>query len=334
MRLQLSNAFGNGPVSMSSVHIAVASGTTATSAIDATTDLALTFGGSPSVTLAQGTALFSDPIDTTLTPLTNLAVTIRFDSAPTGVTGHPGSRTTSYLTAGDAVSAPSLASAATTAHWYYITGLDVIGDSSNAAVVTFGDSITDGRGSTTDANNRWPDVLAQRLHANGPTSKVAVLNQGIGGNTVLSGGLGPTGTARFDRDVLSQRGVKWVIVLEGVNDIGGATGQSVATNLIAAFGQMVDKAHAAGIKAYGMPILPIGGSSYDSTAHETARQTVNNWIRTSGKFDAVIDVEQVVRDPANVTRLLAAYDSGDHLHLSVAGYQAMASAIPLSLFTE
>jgi lysophospholipase L1-like esterase len=200
-------------------------------------------------------------------------------------------------------------------------------------LIALGDSITDGRGSTTNGNNRWPDDLARRLHANGATVNVGMANQGIGGNAVVSGGLGPTALSRFAHDVVNQRNPRWVIVLEGVNDIGASTSQQVATNLINAYQQMINQAHAAGIRAYGVPILPFGGSTFDTAAHQTARQTVNNWIRTSGKWDAVIDLDAVVRDPANQSRLQASFDSGDHLHLTPAGYQAMANAINLSLFS-
>ena len=213
----------------------------------------------------------------------------------------------------------------------------MVADASSAAVVALGDSITDGRGSTTNGNDRWPDGLARRLQANPATAGVAVLNQGMGGNAVVSGGLGPTAMQRFANDVLGQRGVRWLIVLEGVNDIGAASGPAAAaaaTALIAAFGRFVDLSHDRGIKVFGVPILPFGGSNYDSAAHRAARQTVNDWIRTSGKFDAVIDLDAAVRDPANPLKLLPAYDTGDHLHLTPAGYRAMADAVDLSLFTR
>ena len=331
LRLRLSNEFGDGPVTMSAVHVARP---TSGNAIDAATDTALTFAGAGCVTVQAGQAVFSDPFAFDLPPLTKVAITIAFGATPAGITGHPGSRTTSYLATGNMAAAASLSGAVSTEHWYYITGIDVVADSATAAVVTLGDSITDGRGTTTDANNRWPDGLSRRLQANAATTKVAVLNQGIGGNAVVSGGLGPTAMQRFARDVLGMRGVRWVIVFEGVNDIGGSSspGQAVATSLINAFTQFVDMAHAAGIKAYGVPITPFGGSMYDSADHQTARATVNDWIRGGGKFDAVIDLDAAVRDPANPMNLAAAYDTGDHLHLTPAGYQKMADAIDLALF--
>lgn len=336
LRARLSNAYGADPVTLNSVHVALAagSGSAGNGEINTATDKALKFRGMPSITIPPGGVVLSDPFDFDLPALTNVAITIYFGSiSATTVNGHPGSRTTSFIKSGDVATAPSMAGASTTAHWYIITGLDVLADASSKAVIVLGDSITDGRGSTTDGNNRWPDDLAQRLATNSPTAGVAVVNMGIGGNAVVAGGLGPTALARFDRDVLGQSGARWLIVFEGVNDIGGSSSQVVATNLINAFQQFIDKAHARGLLAYGATITPFGGSFYDSAAHETARQTVNDWIRNSGRFDAVIDFDVAVRDSANLNQLLPAYDSGDHLHLSPAGYHAMADAIPLTLFT-
>jgi lysophospholipase L1-like esterase len=329
LRVRLSNEFGDGPVMLNAVHLAVATGG---GAIDTATDVALTFSGSEAVTIPAGQLVFSDAFDYPLAQQTTMTITIAFGAAPAGVTGHPGSRTTSYLQAGNEVAAARLTAPATTEHWYYITGIDVAAGGASGAVVTLGDSITGGRGSTTNGNDRWPDDLSRRLRANAATATVAVLNQGIGGNAVLSGGLGPPAVQRFARDVLGQSGARWLVVLEGVNDIGGASGQAVATDLIAAFGQFIDMARARGILAYGVPILPFGGSTYDSADHQASRQTVNDWIRNSGRFDAVIDLDAAVRDPASPSNLLPAHDSGDHLHLSPAGYQTMADAIDLSLF--
>jgi lysophospholipase L1-like esterase len=225
-----------------------------------------------------------------------------------------------------------LPQAAKATHWYVITGIDVMADGAGGEVIALGDSITDGRGSTTDGNDRWTDVLARRLQANQPTVHVTVLNQGLGGNAILTGGLGPPALTRFDRDVLGQNAPRWLIVLEGVNDIGASKSSAVAADLIAAYQQFIEKAHARNIKVYGVPILPFGRSMYFSAAHEAARQTVNEWIRTSGKFDAVIDMDAAVRDPAEPANLLAAYDTGDHLHPNAMGYQKIAEAADLSLF--
>jgi len=280
--------------------------------------------------------VLSDPFDFNLPGPTNLAVSIFFGNiSATTINGHPGSRMTSFILASNVVSAANMAGAATTAHWYIITGVDVLADGSSHGIVTLGDSITDGRGSTTDGNNRWPDRLAQRLSTNGPTAGVAVVNMGIGGNGIF-GGLGPAAVARFDRDAPSQSGARWLIVFEGVNDIGGASASgslSLATNLISAYTQFANKAHAKNMRAYGATITPFGGNSYYSTAHETVRQMVNAWFRTNKVYDALIDFDAVVRDPVTLTNLLPAYDTSDHLHLNPTGYQAMADAIDLNLFT-
>ncbi len=331
IRLKFSNQYGDGALTMSAVRIAPSMGT---HTVDAPGSRAVTFSGAASVTVLAGQAVMSDPLDYALAAQTKVAVSIAFGSTPSDVTGHPGSRTTSYIAMGDAANAASLPSPVTTEHWYYATGIDVEAPSTSRAVVIIGDSITDGRGSTTDGNDRWPDVLSRRLRMNTPTAAVGVLNQGVGGNAVVAGGLGPTAVSRFQRDALDQAGVGWVIVLHGVNDIGGASSQAVAQSLIAAYQGFVAAARARKIRIYGVPILPIGGSQYDSRDHEAARQTVNTWIRTAGNYDAVIDLDAAVRDPANTRNLLSTYDCGDHLHLSPAGYQRMADAIDLALFGQ
>lgn len=333
LRVRLSNAYGTSPVVLNSVHAALAAGTGSAGSgnINSATDKALTFHGAPSVSIPAGEVVYSDPFDFNLPALTNLAISIFFGNiSASTINGHPGSRTTSFIQSGNVVSAASMASASTTAHWYIITGVEVLAEISSKTLVTLGDSITDGRGSTTDGNNRWPDDLAQRLNTNPSTTNVAVVNMGIGGNGIF-GGLGPSALNRFDRDVLDQNGARWVIIFEGVNDIGGGTTETTITNALARF---VDKAHARNLLAYGATITPFGGNSYYTTSHEAARQAVNNWIRTSGKYDAVIDFDAIVRNPTTLTNLLSTYDSGDGLHLNPAGYQAMANAIDLNLFTH
>jgi lysophospholipase L1-like esterase len=330
VRVRFSNAYGTSPVTINSAHVALSAGSLGSGNINPATDKALTFHGAPAVNIPPGEVILSDPFEFDLPALTNLAISICFGNiSATTINGHPGSRTTSFIIASNVVSAASMTGASITAHWYIITGVDVLADSSSKALVTLGDSITDGRGSTTDGNDRWPDDLAQRLNRNPSTTNVAVLNMGIGGNGIF-GGLGPSAVNRFDRDVLNQSGVRWVIVFEGVNDIGGGTTETTITNALA---QFVDKAHARNLLAYGATITPFGGSSYYTTAHEAARQAVNNWIRTSGKYDAVIDFDAVVRNPTTLTNLLSTYDSGDGLHLNPTGYKAMADAINLNLFT-
>jgi lysophospholipase L1-like esterase len=333
VRLQFSNAYGTNDVQLRAAHIALAAGagSAGSGSIDPATDQALTFGGQPSVRIVPGQAVFSDPVDYELPPLTNLVVSVYLgDISATTINGHPGSRTTSFIQPGKAVSAASLPGAAKTAHWYLLTGVEVPADSSSGAIITLGDSLTDGRGSTTDRNNRWPDVLARRLHTNAPTAGVSVVNMGIGGNGVFDG-LGPSAQARFERDVLNHSGARWLILFEGVNDIGsGVSAQSLAN----AYVQFVEKARARQLRVYGATITPFGGHAYYTPAHEAVRQAVNAWIRTSGKFDGVIDFDATVRDPEKQSHLLSAYDSGDGLHLNSAGYQAMAESIQLSWFSH
>lgn len=334
LRVHFSNAFGTSPVTLTTAHLATSLGD---GAIDPATDRALAFDGRPSVTIPAGGGATSDSFSFGLQPLSDVAITVRFGAiSPDTVTGHPGSRTTSYLVEGDAVSDPAMAGASRTDHWYIIAGIDIATDSASA-VVALGNSITDGRGSGTNKQNRWPDELARRLKSDDRTNRVAVLNAGIGGNCVLRACLGPSALARFERDVLQQPGVRWLIVLEGVNDIGTAAADSsaaVARGLIAAYQQMIDAAHARDILVYGATILPFGGSFYDSPEHEAARSTVNEWIRTSGAFDAVIDLDAALRDTTDPIRLLPAADTGDHLHPNEVGYRMMAEAVDLALFTE
>jgi lysophospholipase L1-like esterase len=336
LRVRFSNAYGTSPVVINSAHVALAAGAGSGGHgdINTATDTALTFHDMPSVSIPPGGTIFSDPVDFNLPALTSLAVTIYFgDISPTTINGHPGSRTTSFIQDSNVVSVASMPAASKTAHWYIITGVDVMAGGSSGAAVVLGDSITDGRGSTTDGNNRWPDNLARRLNTNAPTAGVAVVNMGIGGNGIF-GGLGPAALKRFDRDVIDQSNARWLIIFEGVNDIGGDRSGTVATNLISAFAEFINKAHAHHYLAYGATITPFGKSFYDSPLHEAERQTVNAWIRTNSLCDGVIDFDAAVRDPAALPNLLPAYNSGDGLHLNPAGYQAMADAIDLNLFTH
>lgn len=334
LRVHFSNTFGTTPVVLTAAHLAASLGH---GAIDPATDRVLTFDGRPGTTIPPGGTATSDPFAFQLQPLSDVAITVQFGAiSPRFVTGHPGSRTTSYLVEGDAVSNPAVAGASPTDHWYIISGIDIATDSA-AALVTLGNSITDGHGSGTNQQNRWPDELARRFNAEERTRRVAVLNAGIGGNCVLRACLGPSALARFTRDVLEQYGVRWLIVLEGVNDIGTASADSaasVARGLIAAYQEMIAAAHARGILVYGATILPFGGSFYDSPEHEAARRTVNEWIRASGPFDAVIDFDAALRDPRYPTRLFPAADTGDHLHPNEGGYRMMAGAVDFALFTR
>ena len=339
LRLTLSNAFGHTPASISAVHIATAGATG--DAIDASSDHAVHFHGQDGVVIQPGASMISDPVDLPVTALHRLAITMAIDTAPPALTGHPGSRTTSFFCPGDFVAAEHLSNPTKVEHWYFITTLDVTTSQPAAAVVTLGDSITDGRGSTTDENNRWPDDLARRLQANADTRNVAVLNAGIGGNTLLRGGLGPNVLSRFDRDVLAPAGVRWLIVFEGINDIGGrkyvkpGEHHTTADEIIGAYEQVIERAHAHGLGVIGTTITPYEGAGFYFTPDgEADRQKVNDWVRHSGGFDHVIDFDAIVRDPKAPTHLLGAYDSGDHLHPSAAGYEAMAKGIDLALFAK
>jgi lysophospholipase L1-like esterase len=344
IRVRLSNAFGTAPLRVTAVHVARA-GARGSAAIEPGSDRALTFGGSAAVTIPAGADYLSDPVSFEVAPLSRLAVTLHLATAPEQQTSHPGSRTTSHLVHGNQVSAANLPGAKTFKHWYALSAVEVAARPRSAAVVVLGDSITDGHGATDDADERWPDRLADRLQASAQGRRFSVLNLGLGGNRLLLDGLGPNVLARFDRDVLAQAGVSHLIVLEGVNDLGVLTRESPASpeahaalvqQMIGAYQQIAMRARAHGVRVIGATILPFGASAYyhPTALNEADRQAVNRWIRTPGAFDAVIDFDAVVRDPSRPDRLLPAYDSGDGLHPSPAGYRAMADAVPLSLFTR
>ena len=340
IRLRFSNAFGNAPLTLEAAQVAFAADS---AAIRPATSHALTFAGRAAVTIQPGAMVISDPVDLEIPPMADLAVTLHTKSAPSDITGHPGSRTTSYLShGGEVVDATDLPGAARTDHWYFLTGIDAYTERPAAAIAILGDSITDGRGSTTNGNDRWPDQLSRRLRADPETENFSVLNLGIGGGRVLREGLGPSGLARLDRDIIAQPGVRWLVIFEGVNDLGTAAGArakgqpenaATAADLIAAFEQIILRAHDHGIRVYGATITPFAGfKSYDTLASEADRQTVNQWIRTSGKFDNVIDFDALARDPENPLQLAPAIDGGDHLHPSAAGYKIMTEGIDLGLF--
>jgi len=342
LRVHVSNAFGTQDLHFTAVHIARPLSPT-TAAIDPASDKPLTFAGAPDVVVPPGTDFVSDPLDDPVPPLSDVAVTFHLDAPPSTETGHPGSRATSYYVHRDSVSAANLPDAKHVDHWYQVSGIDVLADSHAAVVVALGDSITDGHGATTNGNDRWTDVLAKRLQDAKKTRDIAVSNQGIGGNHLLIDGLGPNALSRFDRDVLASAGVRWLIVFEGVNDLGGlartqevpqAQHDALVQRVLAAYQQIIARAHAHGLEVYGATITPYVGSGYyhPGPASEADRQAVNRWIRTPGHFDAVLDFDSAVRDPQNPDRLLPAYDCGDHLHPSPAGYRAIAQSIPLTLF--
>ena len=347
VRAHLTNAFGSEALRFTSVHIARPI-TAASSAIDPASDRALTFAGSGEVTVPPGAEFVSDSVDFPAAALSNLAVSFHLDAPPKGETGHPGSRATSYYVHGDAVGAANLADAKRVDHWYQLSEIDVLAAADAATVVVIGDSITDGHGATTNGNDRWTDVLAGRLNAAGVNASAAgraigVANEGIGGNHLLTDGLGPNVLARFDRDALAPAGVRWVIVFEGVNDLGGLTRNgdvpvaehaALVQRILAAYQQLILRGHAHGLRMIGATITPYAGSDYyhPGPLSEADRQAVNQWIRAAGHFDAVVDFDKVVADPAHPGRLLPVYDGGDHLHPSPAGYRAMGEAVPLRLF--
>jgi lysophospholipase L1-like esterase len=342
LRVHLSNAFGTLPLRIDSAHIARPVSPSADK-IDPTTDKALTFGGRPDVTIPAGAEYISDPIDYPVSALSNLSISFHLKDPPAQQTAHPGSRATSYVVHGNLVSSAELPAATRVDHWYQIAGVDVTGPANSVSIVALGDSITDGHASTTNGNDRWTDVLAERLQNSPATSMIGVLNEGIGGNHLLVDGLGPNALARFDRDVLAQTGVRYMIVLEGVNDLGGLTRLSevpsaehdaLVAQILSAYQQIILRAHAHGLVVIGATITPYAASDYyhPSARDEIDRNAVNAWIRAPGHFEAVIDFDRVMRDPSHPDRLLPSYDSGDHLHPSPAGYRAMANAVPLSLF--
>ncbi len=326
LRVRFSNAFGTKPLTILTAHVA---GYAGDGAIRAEGGKPLTFGGRVSVTIPTGAPMVSDALEFELAPLSDLVVTLRVKDPARAVTGHPGARCTSWLTRGDALLEPVLPKAARTQHWYYLCGVDVEAPSETAAVAVLGDSITDGRGSPTDGNGRWTDHLARRLQERGGAA-VGVLNLGLGGNRILNDGLGPNALARLDRDALAQPGVRWLIVLEGINDLG--TRSATARDLIAAYDQIIIRCHARGIRVYAGTILPCGNSFYFNPGLEAARQEVNAWIRNSGRFDAVIDFDAATRDPQKPPNLSAAVDGGDHLHPGPEGYRIMAGSIDQRLF--
>ena len=337
VRFTFSNGYGDAPLTIAAASVARSRGG---SVIEDGTACPITFGGEARVTIQPGASIVSDVMPFEVQAFANLAVSVYCTAVPARLTGHPGSRTTSFIQNGDGTTAREFTQATPTDHWYLLAAADVRAGPTARAIVVIGDSITDGRGSTTNSNNRWTNNLARRLHANLRTANISVLNQGIGGNRLLGEGLGPAALQRFDRDALTPPGVRWVIVFEGVNDLGTAVGARAkgvpavtAQDIIAGYGQMIDRAHARGLLIYGATITPFQGfTSYNDAQSEADRQAVNQWIRTSGRFDGVIDFDAITRDPANPPHLSAATDGGDHLHPSATGYEVMANAVDLALF--
>ena len=342
LRVHLSNVFGVTPLQIETVHIAKAVSTPQCK-IDAATDKQLTFSDQASVAIPPGAEYISDPVEFDSAPLSELAITLYLEGPPTHQTGHPGSRTTSCIGPGNNASSAEMPNAKKFERWFYISAVDVLSPPPAGSVVVLGDSITDGHATTTDGNDRWTDVLAARLQSTPSLKNLGVLNQGIGGNHLLIDGIGPNAVSRIDRDVLAQTGVRYLIVLEGINDLGGLTRtgpvsplehQALVQRMIEAYQQIVTQAHAHGIHVFGATVMPDSGSDYyhPDASNEQDRQAVNAWIRAAGHFDAVIDLDKVTADPSHPDRLAPQFDSGDHLHPGPAGYKAMGEAVPLTLF--
>jgi lysophospholipase L1-like esterase len=337
VRVEFSNAFGKESLFIGAAHLAISS---QNAAIVPGSDRALTFDGSASVTVPPGALEVSDPVDLDVAASSDLAVSIYVPEAADPATMHPlGLQTTYISAAGNFTGAETMPYKWTALAWYWLSGVDVEADAGTGSIVALGDSITDGANSTPNTNRRWPNQLASRLLANPATAHLAVVNAGISGNRILHDIYGPNALARFDRDVLARAGLKYLIVLEGINDLGfphapGAHGQEAVTaqEAIGGLRQIIDRAHAHGIKVFGGTLTPYEGAPYYSKEGEAEREAVNQWIRTSGAFDGVIDFDAAVRDPVHPLRFLPAYDSGDHLHPGDAGYKAMADAIDLKLF--
>lgn len=339
-RVRLSNAFGATPLILHGAHVALAA---PAGAIQPGTDRVLTFSGRTTVVVPAGASLLSDVVELPLADQADVALSVHFDRVPATLTIHGGSRAHSYLQAGDALSAPSLPDATKIVRWYFLGGIEIQPRAPQAAALALlGDSITDGYGVQPDTNQRWPDELIRRLQKTPGAPPLAVLNLGIGGNRLLRDGLGPNALARLERDIFAQPGVRWLLVFEGINDIGTrldarkkGTDYATADDIIAALDQIAARARSHGLRVLGGTITPYRGADfYWSADGEADRQKINDWIRNSGRFDAVVDFDAALRDPADPQRLSPAFDSGDHLHPSVAGYRRLAESVDLTLFNR
>ena len=339
VRVRLSNAYGTAPllVDAASVARAVAPGR---AAIDAATLQALTFDGRSAVTIPAGAEYYSDPVSLDAPAGADLAISLHFTGEPARQTSHSGARASSFLAAGNRTADADWPGAATVTRWFAITDVDVLAPRAAGALVAIGDSITDGYGVTTDGNDRWTDVLAARLRRD--NVPIGTVNAGIGGGRMLKDGLGPNLVSRFERDVLGRAGVTHALVLIGVNDLGNlhrntpdlpADRRQLLADLRLAHRQLATRARARGVCLIGATVTPYVGSDYyhPEPANEADRQELNAWIRDAGVFDAVVDFDAALRDPAQPQRLAPQYDSGDHLHPSLAGYRAMADAVPFEM---
>jgi len=336
LRIKVSNAFGSGPVTLGTAHLALRS---KDSEIVAGSDRPLTFDGKPGCILSPGTLRLSDPVDLDVPALSDLAVSLYFPGETGPPTSHGTGLHTTYISKeGDFTGLASIADATTTLQYYWLAAVDVMAPAAAATLVTFGDSITDGTASTPNSNHSWPALLAARLVKDKRTATIGVANVGISGNRVLYDGSGASALARIDRDALTQSGVKWIMLMEGINDIGRVGTPTpeapTADDLIAAYRQFIDRAHTQGIKVIGCTLTPYEGAGYSREPGEAVRAAVNNFIRTGGAFDGVADFDAATRDTANPKHIRAAFDPGDHLHPNDAGYQAMADSVDLAIFTK
>lgn len=334
VRLKLTNEFSQEATEIRAVELAIAKTAGSSSEIDEKSTVSLTFDGKASVEIPAGGKVVSDPVNFKIGPRQNVAITIHYGSASsTSVSGHPGSRTTSYLKAGNTT---DFTDAVKTDHWYNILALEVEAPQKTGAVAILGNSITDGRGSTTNEQNRWADVLSRRLSGSKATRQVGVLNMGIGGNCVLGGGLGPAAVNRYERDLFGQEGVKWIILFEAVNDLGYArNGEQTAQRIIDVYKQIIREAHQKGIRVFGATITPFKGNNYYSDHHEKGRQRLNEWIRTTKMLDGVIDFDQAVGNPQDREAMQRQFlFENDWLHLNAQGYETMGNCIDLNLFTK
>ena len=334
LRLHLSNLFNEDETEILGVEIARAATMGASPEILPGSTVELTFGGRRSFTMAPGEEVVSDPVRFKLAERENLAVTIHYGKiSATRLTSHPGSRTTSYIAAGNTTdfSAP----VAKTDHWYTISAIDVKPRRRSAAIAVLGDSITDGRGTTTNGQDRWTDQLSRSLLSDRRTRNLSVLNFGLGGNCILRGGNGPTAQSRYRRDLFGPRGVKYVILFEGTNDLGGSRdGVATAEQIKAVFRDIIREAHERGIRVIGATVTSAVGSFYQREGeHEKGRQALNAWIRESGEFDGVIDFDRITAGPDDPTRINPAFlFENDWLHLNADGYRLMGTSIDRSLF--
>jgi lysophospholipase L1-like esterase len=334
IRVNLSSSLGSSPVKVGSAHIAVYN---SDGSIVPETDHTITFNGKRTCTLLPGVLLLSDPIDMDVTPFTDLAISLYFPEQTGPPAEHRLGLHTAYISKGNTAGQEIMPNAEKTYAYLWLAAIDVLTDANNFSMVALGDSITDGFATTLDANKAWPALLAKRLSDTSGTKQISVINQGISGNQVLRNGAGISALARFDRDVLSIAGVKWVILLEGINDINfrgwdESTDGLTSDDLIAGYKQIIERSHSHGIKIVGTTLTPEEGVPTMTERGEKIRQEVNEWIRTSGAFDAVVDFDAVIRDQSRPVRMRPEFDPGDHIHPNDAGNQAMADVFDLNLF--